>query len=385
MGELIAIILIVIVGSGLCSGSEAALFAVTPARVQQMAEAHQFGASALARIKANMGRPIATLVIINNIFNIVGSIIIGDMAGRLLGSEWLGVLSGILTFLIIIFAEILPKTLGELFAPTIGRVVAPAVEVLSRVLYPLVVVIEWLLQPVYKWAQQIRSGALDTNEAEIRVLARMGEQKGSIEADEVALIDRIFNLNDVTAGDLMTPRGALTYLHGTQTLGDAAPRIMASEHTRILITVEDSLDNLLGVARKDDMLAALVAGEHDRYLRDMAKETAFCPEMIKADSLLEMFRKQQQHLIVVIDEHGGVAGVVTLEDVVEVLLDEITDETDTYIDLRKRAQERFKERFPERYEGDDDLPANNGNGSTAPHADAVGADPSASDLPPMSH
>jgi CBS domain containing-hemolysin-like protein len=334
MVELVVAIVIVVVGSALCSGTEAALFSVSVIKVRQMAEEHVPAAKILLQIREKMSRPIATIVVLNNMFNIVGSIAVGSIAAARLGNEWVAVVSAILTFSVIIGSEIIPKTIGEQYAEPISLAMARPVVILTAVMLPLVWTIERLVSPITK-------GAIKpvTNEGEIRLLAQIGHQEGSIEGDEAMLIQRVFSLNDMTADMLMTPRVSLTYVHGSKTVAEARDDIIASPHTRILV-IGESIDEVIGVALKDELLVALVEERSDQVLANLAREAYFVPEKVRADMLLANFQERREHLAVVVDEFGGLAGVVTLEDVLEVLTGEIVDETDLVADLQEWARQR---------------------------------------------
>ncbi len=327
--------LIVIVGSALCSGTEAALFSVSPVKVRQLAESKVPSAGVLLQIRENMNRPIATIVILNNIFNIVGSMVVGGIATATLGDRWLGAFSALLTFAVIICSEIVPKTLGERYSEPIALFVARPIAGLTRVMFPLVWSIERIVAPITKGQPR-----LVTNESEIRLLAQIGQSEGTIERDEATLIERVFSLNDVTARSLMTPRVSLTYLHGDRTLGEVREQVIKSPHSRILV-IGDAIDEVLGIALKNELLVALIAGDREHTLvAELTREVRFVPEMVRADILLTDFRMTRQHLAVVVDEFGGVAGVVTLEDVLEQLTGEIVDETDLVVDLQAHARKR---------------------------------------------
>lgn len=336
MLELLGAVCVVVAGSALCSGSEAALFSVPIIKVRQMAESNIPAARVLLQIRENMSRPIATIVILNNVFNIVGSIVVGGIAAETLGDAWLGVFSGALTLAVIIGAEIIPKTLGERYAEAIALFIARPVAILTTFMLPLVWTIERLVAPITRG--KIRPV---TNEAEIELLAQIGQQEGSIEGDEAALIQRVFRLNDLTAGMIMTPRVILTSAYGHQTLAAAKPHIINSPHSRILV-VGESIDEVLGLVFKNEFLLALIEGQQDRLLTELTRPARFVPETVRADQLLTSFQESHEHLAVVVDEFGGVAGVVTLEDVLEVLTGEIVDETDRVADMQEWARQRRK-------------------------------------------
>jgi CBS domain containing-hemolysin-like protein len=334
MLQLIIIVFVVIVGSGLCSATETALFSVSPLRVRQLAQSNHPAAVALLAIRENMNRPIATIVIMNNIFNIVGSIITGTIASQVLGDTWLGIFSGIFTLLIIMFAEIIPKTIGERYCEQIAMVTALPVTGLSLVFTPLVWIIENVTAPFFKTKKRPT-----TNEAEIKLLANIGQQEGIIESDEAEMIQRVFRLNDLTAADLMTPRIMLTYIRGNLTLEAAKKDIIASQHTRIIV-VDESIDQVIGFALKQNLLTAMVEGKNQEKIANLARKVHFVPEIIRADTLMKSFIAAREHLAVVVDEYGDVAGVITLEDVLEVITGEIVDETDRTVDLQEIARKK---------------------------------------------
>lgn len=328
------VVLIVLSGSALCAGAETAILSISTIKVRQLAQTRKPAALALLKIRQKVNRPIATIVILNNVFNIVGSIILGSLASKVFQDAWLGVFSGILTFLIIILGEIVPKTLGERYAQNIALFLAIPVQGLTFLFSPLVWLVEKITAPVTK------GGKLPTtNEAEIRFLARVGYQEGVIEDDEAEMIQRVFQLNDLKAADLMTPRIIITYLPGDLTLEESKDKIVASSHTRILVT-KDSIDEVIGIALKDELLTAMIDGKWEQKIANLVREVRFVPETIRADQLLRVFQSHREHLVVVLDEYGGVSGLVTLEDVLEVLTGEIVDETDRIIDLQEIARQR---------------------------------------------
>jgi CBS domain containing-hemolysin-like protein len=334
MLTLLLVVIVVIIGSSFCALAETVLLSISEIKVKQWAQSKTIPALTLLKIKKKMNRPIATVVILNNIFNIVGSIIIGSLAAGILGDAWLGLFSGLLTFLIIILGEILPKTVGQKYAENLALLLALPVQYLTFFLSPLVWLIEKITEPLTQG-----KNLPTTNEAEIRLLTNIGSTEGVIEADEADMIHRVFHLNDLSASDLMTPRIIITYLKGDLTLAECQENIIKSEHTRILI-VQDSIDEVIGVALKQELLAAIIQGRQEEPVANLARPAKFVPKTIRANHLLKNFQEIRQHLMVVIDEYGGVSGVVTLEDVLEVLTGEIVDETDKIIDLQEIARKK---------------------------------------------
>ena len=333
MLALIIAVAVVLLGSAFCSGTETALLSISPIKVRQLAQSKQPAALALASIRLRINRPIATIVILNNIFNIIGSIVIGSLAAKYL-DEWFGVFSGVLTFLIIVFGEIVPKTLSQRYAEPICLFIAIPVNFLTFAFTPLV----WLVERVT--APFVQGKSLPTtDEAEIKFLTNIGFQEGVIEDDEAQMIQRVFQLNDLNAADLMTPRIIITYLKGDRTLNECQREIIKSQHTRILV-IDENIDNVTGLVLKDELLTAMIEENGDRQISTLQRDVHFVPETNRADKLLKVFQENREHLAVVLDEYGGVAGVVTLEDVLEVLTGEIVDETDRNVDLQEIARKK---------------------------------------------
>ena len=351
MLKLAIAVLIMLIGSALCSGTETALLSVSILKARQLAQSRNPRALALLAIRQRINRPIATIVILNNLFNIVGSIVIGSVAADVFGDALLGVFSGILTFLVIVFAEILPKTLAEQHAQPIALIMAMPTQGVTWAMTPLVVLLERITAPFTRKGRQPI-----TNETEIKLLASIGYQEGIIEQDEAEMIRRVFRLNDIEAANIMTPRVELTYLPAEAAIANLKDEIIASQHSRILL-VEEDIDHIQGIALKDDLLTALIQNQGEHPISTLQRPVRFIAETERADKLLQAFQTNQEHIAVVVDEYGGVSGVVTLEDVLEELTGEIVDETDLNVDLQALARQRRKRLLQAKGFGDLTLPS----------------------------
>ena len=335
------IVVSVLVVSALCSGTEAALFSVSPIQARQAEQDNKYGSRSLLVLLQDLTKPIAAIVIVNNLANIVGSIIIGKLAADMFGSQWLGLFSAGLTLAIIVCSEIIPKTLGEQHCETVSRTMAPAVRKAVFLLSPVIWLVDFLTSPF------TRTGAnLTTNESEIALLAQIGRSEGVIEDDESAMIEQVFKLNDMTAKDLMTHRTLMTCLSmGAITDAEVQAQVVNSVHTRMIV-IGDSRDDVRGIVRRDTLLAAMLKQTHSKSapptVMDYADEIQCVPELMVADRLLSLFQTSRKHLALVVDEYGGVSGVVTLEDVLEILTGDIVDETDKVIDLQEEAKKRIQ-------------------------------------------
>ena len=330
MSVLIISIVIVILGSAFFCGLEAALFTVPLSRAKVLAEQKKFGAGSLVRIKEQMSRPITVVVILGNLFSIAGSLIIGAIASDVLNNIWLGWATAIITFLMTIFGEVVPKSIGENKAQFVSLLAARPLLFVTKLFSPLIWFIEQFTKP-FTTKHKIVS------EEEIRILSHLGHLEGSIEEDEKEMIQKVFLLNDLKARDIMTPRVAMEALREDRTLGEVEEKIYSLNHSRLPV-YERNYDRIIGVAHQRDLLQALCRGEKDKKISEFTREAMFVTEDMRADQLIPIFQKQRVHLAIVQDEFGGTSGIVTLEDVLEQLVGEIVDEKDKYIDLRTKTR-----------------------------------------------
>ena len=316
---LLLLVLVVLLGSALCSGVEAALLTVSPIRVHELAarERPVAGARRLAQLRQRLGRTLSALVIANNGFNIFGSLMLGGYAAwvfeqRNISGAALPVFSVGLTILVILLGEILPKALGSRLALPVALASAPLLHWLGLALRPLVLLLERMLPAITAEAE------LSTNEEEIRLLARLGSQKGEIEADEAAMIGKVFQLNDLTARDLMTPRVAAPTLDGSLSIEGQRAKLM-STNDPWWVVLGDQVDKVLGVASRERVLTALLENRGLLTPVDLCEPVEYVPEMIRADRLLTGFRRDSSGVRVVVDEFGGFVGVIGAESVLAVL------------------------------------------------------------------
>ena len=257
------------------------------------------------------------LVIANNGFNIFGSLMLGGYAAIVFKRQGiegiaLPLFSVGLTVLVILLGEILPKALGSRLALPVALASAPALAIVAGLMLPLVLLLERLLPAI------TAENEISTDEEEIRLLARLGSQKGQIEADEAAMIAKVFQLNDLTARDLMTPRVAAPTLDGATSLEQLREDLLAN-NAEWWVVLGEEVDEVLGVAGRERLLAALLQGEGNRTAASLSEPVDYVPEMIRADRLLTGFRRNSSGVRVVVDEFGGFVGVIGAEAVLAVL------------------------------------------------------------------
>ena len=264
----------------------------------------------------------------------MGSIAVGSLASRHFGEVTLfgyipgmTIFSGVLTFLVIAFSEVVPKTLGERHAERLSLLIAPVLLGLIKFFQPFIWVLELVTRPFTRFEG---SALAVTSEAEIKALTELGHRAGIIEAEESELIHNVFTLGDVDAADIMTPLAKVDYLQANQKLDDIRDQLATLTHTRLPV-IDGTFEKLEGVVHLRNMLQGLAEGGGAKTVRDFANEPTYIPSTASGDALLKHFQKTKQHLTIVVDGFGTMLGVLTLEDVLEVLVGDIVDETDLEI------------------------------------------------------
>lgn len=318
-----ALLVLLLIFSGFFSGAEVALFSLGEPRVRALARARRPGARALERLKRNPERLLITILIGNNVANIGAAAVATYTATELVGSAGVGLATGVMTLLVLFFGEITPKSFAARNADRLSLLAAPFLAGLGRLLLPVAVPLEWLVRRVLP---DSGDGA-HVSEWEIRAMVRLGHQSGDIETHERQFIDRVFTLDRLRAREIMTPRVDILAWEDSRALGDIANELTDVPFSRIPVYGE-SLDDVTGVLYRTEAYQALLDGRRDIPLSGIAHEPYFVPETITLIELLEQFRARRVHMGLVVDEHGGLDGLVTLEDLLEELVGDIVDETD---------------------------------------------------------
>ena len=312
---LILLILIILVGSACCSGVEAAFLAVNSIRILEIASKQKPKSSAnqLLKLRKHLGRTLTVITITNNGFNIIGSLILGVYGALIIKSSFgLTLFSISFYILVVLVGEVLPKAIGTKFSLQIAILSVPILRMLNSVMKPFLILIEQLF-PVITAENEI-----STDEEEIRQMAKIGSQKGFIEADEAAMILKVFQLNDLKAKDLMIPRVSAPSLDGSSSLNEILQTII-SDNSPWWVVLEDKVDKIQGIANREKLLTALIKGKNKKLLSDLCDPVEYIPEMIKVDKLLTRFDNDPKGVKVVVDEFGGFVGIIGAEAVLSVL------------------------------------------------------------------
>ncbi len=295
------------------------------ARAEALYREGRRGAQALYLLKKDPSRMLITILIGNNVVNIAASAMATVIATDYFGDTGPGIAVGVLTILILVFGEITPKSLATRFSERISLFIAPLIVGFMRLIYPLV----WLFLQFTNWVQSSTKAMDDplVTEHEVITLIEHGEEEGVIDTGEREMIERIFNFNDLKAEDVMTPRRQVFRIDGRRSLRDVLPQIMRENFSRIPLYKEDP-DEIVSMVLVRDLIKNIVSGELDIPISDLGQEPLYTPSNTTIDELVRKLKLKSIHLAVVVDEHGAMIGVVSLEDMLEELVGEIYDETD---------------------------------------------------------
>ncbi len=270
MLELLLAVLLLLVASAISSGTEAAVFSLPLTKAKQLAEKSKIG-QIICGIRENPARPISTIVIFNNLANIVGTYFVAYLATSRLSPSAQAWFPLLLTGLVILLSEIIPKNVGERYSSRICLFVARPLAVLTWLLTPIVWGIEKITTRLVKEEPPTTTREA---EAEIRFLTKLGHEEGIIEQDERQMIERVFNLNDRTAKDIMTPRTEVSHIRSYELLKDAIPKIGLSQHSRLLV-VGETIDEVKGVIFKSSVLRLLIEGyKKDAFVEDYMEQVS---------------------------------------------------------------------------------------------------------------
>ncbi|MBI5415483.1 MAG: HlyC/CorC family transporter [Candidatus Omnitrophica bacterium] len=313
----------VIFASALCSMAEAAVLSLPLIRARILYEQNRRNAKDLLYIKENISHTLACIVILNNAINIVGSIFIGEQVVLRFGNQWLGVVSTVMTFSIIVGGEVIPKTIGERYKVPLSLFFAKPLRWILWALRPVIDIVLRLTKP-FLAGQPLHPRV---TEEEIRIMLQLGSVEGTVEIDEEVLCGRVFKLNDVRAAQIMRPIDQIYALPADKTLEELKDAIISSRFSRIAVYDKDPQD-IVGTVQQRTLLAEIAKDNYHARVRDFMTKPVFVNWLIKADALLERFQAYNQHLFIVQDSHGKDVGVVTMEDVLEELFGEIYDERD---------------------------------------------------------
>jgi len=296
--------------SFLCSIMEAVLLSVSASHVAVLQQRGEPAGDLLAKLRQDLDDPIAAILTLNTIAHTVGAAMGGALALQLFGNAWVALFSAFLTLAVLIFSEIIPKTMGARHWKTLAGPVAYVLRGLIFTMKPLLVPLSLLSRLLT--AKRDREPTVSRRELE--VLAEIGRREGTIDQDELRVMRNVINLHTVKVGSVMTPRTDVIAVPVTADPESAKATMLEAAHSRIPV-YEGSLDHVVGILRARDLWRGIQQGAND--LRAIMKPARFVPENITVEQVLEEMRAERFKIAMVIDEFGGTAGLVTLEDLLE--------------------------------------------------------------------
>ena len=312
--------------SAFFSSSETAMMAVNKIRVRNLADAGLSSAQTLMKVLDNQPKMLSAILIGNNIVNISASSLATILVTRAFEDMYVGVGTGILTLLVLIFGEITPKTSATLYSETMALRFAKPIYMIMQVLTPVIFIVDKLSQGVLRLLHVDPNKKQDAiTEDELRTIVEVSHEEGVIESDEKKMIYNVFDFGDSVAKDIMVPRIDMTFIDVDATFSEVIEVFREVKYTRYPV-YEETTDNVIGIINIKDLL--LTENQKKFCIRDYLREPLYTYEFKKTAELMVELRKTQNNIAIVLDEYGATAGLITLEDMLEEIVGEIRDEYD---------------------------------------------------------
>lgn len=324
--------------SALCSMLEATLLSTPLSYITGLEDQGVRGSQLLKRLKQNPDRAISAILCLNTIANTVGASIVGSLVAEAYGSTALGVFSTIFTLVILIFSEIIPKTIGTSYWRKLAIPAARIINGMIFIVFPLVWVLEHLTHLISSKSTQV-----SVSREDISAMVSVATEEEVIEKDEKKMIQNLLKLDEITAHEIMTPSTVVEMAEGAMTVREFYDSADLT-HSRILVYDEDNSDYVIGYVLRQTVLEKMAEDKFKTRIRDISRPILSFPEDEPVGNIWERFLEKKEHISVIIDEYGTFRGLVTLEDVIETMLgQEIVDETDEVVDMQEYAKEQWKQ------------------------------------------
>ena len=323
----------------MCSVLEAILLSVSHSYIAIMERKGTLTGKLLHRYKEDIDRPLSAILSLNTIAHTVGAAGVGAQAQVVFGETYVAITSAVLTFLILTLSEIIPKTIGATYWRSLAPFAARTLRVLMFLMYPLVL----LSQAITRLLSNEKNIPSFSRE-EFGALADLGVEEGVFEEEESRIFKNLIRFNSLRVKDIMTPRTVVVGFDETLTVEDVSDNVERLHFSRLPVYGKER-DEVTGYVLKNDLLLMMARDEKSKQLKELKRDILIVPEMMPLQDFFERLMKKQEHIAIVVDEYGGFAGVVTMEDLVETLLGmEIIDEVDNIEDMQKMARKKWMER-----------------------------------------
>lgn len=327
--------------SFLCSVLESVLMSTTLSFLQMKEDEGDKNAALLHSYKSDTERPLAAILSLNTIANTIGAAGVGQQATIAFGSAWFGLVSAITTVLILVFAEIIPKTIGTTRWRSLTGFAAKTLRVLIMLMFPIV----WCVEKLTRWITPASSEEeTSVSREEVSAMANVGEEEGVFDEDENKIIQNIIKLDDIKAYDVMTPRVVVASAPEEMTLRDFY-KVDKYDHFSRIPVYADSQEFITGYILRSDALEMLAEDKFNVRLKEIKRPLPYFNEETSIPDIWDQLIEHKEQISIVIDEYGCMQGVLTLEDVIETVFGfEITDENDQFTDMQQYARERWQQR-----------------------------------------
>lgn len=308
--------------SFLCSVLEAVLLSVSHSYVALLQNAGDRAGDILHRMKRRIDEPITAILTLNTIAHTIGAALGGAIVGRAYGDFAVGIFTAALTLVLLILSEIIPKTIGATFWKRLARPTAHLLRFMVVAMKPVLVPLGYLS----RWIAPRRSHAAAISRAEIEVLAEIGRREGAIDEDEFKVMSNVMQLDEIAVSEVMTPRIDIVAVPADSPVAEAMDTMLDRGKLRLPV-YEDKLDRIVGILLARDLWRA--AREGSERIRDIMRPATFAPASKAVVELIQEMRARRTKMVIVVDEFGGTAGLVTLEDLIEEIVGEFHDEHET--------------------------------------------------------
>lgn len=347
MESFFVIIFVTLIISFTCSLLEAVILSVQPAFISVSKKKGNRSGRILGRLKGNINRPLIAILTLNTLAHTGGATGVGAQALKLFGDKYVATASGLLTIAIIVFSEVIPKSLGAMHWKSIAPIAAYLIQTLVLIFFPIVYLLEKLVF-LFRGKKP-----LVTSRAEIIETAEIGATEGTLRKNESMVIKNMLLLGKVLVADILTARDDVIAISADYTVGQVMKEQNLLRYTRTPV-FSGTLDNIVGVVHRFRMMEAASRDQDNVLIRDLMTNVEFVHEDLSVAQVLDQFILKNRHLFIVLDDHNKMIGIVTLEDAIETLLGvEIVDEMDNIAAMRKYAQEIHKKRQDQIKQGAD--------------------------------
>jgi CBS domain containing-hemolysin-like protein len=318
---------------------ESVLLATSDSFLFVKAENGHKSASSLIKLRRKIEIQLSAILSLNTIAHTIGAAGVGAQATKIFGEVYFGIISIILTLLILVFSEIIPKTIGAKYWRELALFSGAIIRGMVFITYPLVVMTGYITKLISG-----NTDVLSTSREEISAMASIGTREGIIEEKENKIIQNLIRLKDIKVKEIMTPRVVVATANAVMSLGEFLIQKDLLYYSRLPI-YKDNHENIIGYVFRHEVFERLAEKETGLKLQDICREIVIANEFQTIMSLWEVLLEKKEHIALIVDEYGGMAGIVTLEDIIESILGlEIVDERDKIVDMQQFARRRWNER-----------------------------------------